>query len=85
MTKSTPVFGLVKRYRAYKCTACGHEQEVQTDHTNKALAVCQHCSWMASKYDGVTLFGTAHRWFSYMGQPLCTADRFNPSTKETEL
>ena len=36
------------RYRAYRCTVCGHEQKIQTNHDGTCLDYCKGCSWKPS-------------------------------------
>lgn len=70
-------YGLMVMYRHYECTACGHAQEVQTNHTGTCYAVCQSCSWKVHAHPGVHMLGSMHRLFKYAGPPVQDAER-NP-------
>lgn len=75
--KPAPVFGLMIRYRPYKCTACGHESNISTNHTDVCYDYCTKCSWMCSKYPAM-IFGTHYyRAFAYNGGPV-TEEEKNP-------
>lgn len=63
-----PVFGLMVTYRPYVCTACGHKDSVQTNHTGECYHWCHGCSWTVSKYPGMTFNGRMYRKFSYVGE-----------------
>lgn len=63
-------FGLRVTYRPYKCTNCGHEQEIQTNHTGECMDYCKGCSWMPSQGKGYkipALGGHTYRKFVYNG------------------
>jgi len=52
MEKNPPLFGLKALHRPYECTVCGHEQEIETNHTDSCLDYCKGCSWEPSFGEG---------------------------------
>ena len=54
-TMEKDTFGLKHTYRPYRCTVCGHEQEIGTNHTGACSDICKGCSW---KGEG---FGAGHK------------------------
>jgi len=61
---SGPMFGLKYEHRRYRCTVCGHETTIGTNHTDSCLNHCTECSWKAEGFGpGVRMFGTVHRRF----------------------
>lgn len=74
-----PIFGLMVRYRKYKCLVCDHEQSIQTNHTDNCFSHCGGCSWR-SDYNPETKYrydaGT-HRPFTYIGGEPAN-DEYNP-------
>ena len=35
-------------YRTYRCLNCGHEKQIQTNHTMPCIDYCHECSWKPS-------------------------------------
>jgi predicted nucleic acid-binding Zn ribbon protein len=64
-------FGLKVEYRPYECTACGHEVEIQTNHTDNCYSICKGCSWKGEGFgEGVripALGNGIYRAFKYSG------------------
>jgi hypothetical protein len=76
-------FGLLVRYRPYRCDCCGHIDQVQTNHTGSILHVCPGCSWRGAR-DSTGKWYRAdigkHRPHEYIG-PEPGADEVNPYWK----
>lgn len=44
-------YGLKVDYRKYRCMTCGHEHDVQTNHTGPLQVRCPNCSWKGGGHD----------------------------------
>lgn len=76
MTK--PVYGLMVRYRDYKCLVCNHIQSISTNHTEKCYDHCKGCSWRSAYKAGEYHYLTGeYRQFQYVG-PAPTKAEHNP-------
>lgn len=67
----TSTWGMKLAYRPYKCTVCGHEEEIQTNHTGTVSNYCKGCSWKPSFGPGhkiPALGNHTYRVFKYNGQ-----------------
>lgn len=78
-----PVFGLKVAYRPYKCTACGHEDSVSTNHTDLCYSFCNNCSWTCGKYESLMFNGRHYSAFVYNGGPV-TEEEKNPHAFKKE-
>ncbi len=60
------------KYRPYKCSDCGKEQSLQTNHTGEVSAYCHGCSWKPSfgntGHKIPALGGHTYRRFTYSGE-----------------
>ena len=57
-----PKFGLKYEHRPYRCTVCGNQTTIGTNHTASCLSHCTSCSWKSIGFgDGVRINGTIHR------------------------
>jgi len=52
--------------KLYKCSACGKEQLINTNHNGRCMDHCKGCSWQAMAFPGVQMFGTWHRVFDHI-------------------
>lgn len=50
MTNTEPVYGLMAKWRPYKCDCCGNVRKISTNHTGPCWPTCPNCSWR-SAYD----------------------------------
>lgn len=78
MTK--PIFGLKVKYRDYKCLCCGHEQQVQTNHTDVCYDHCKGCSWRSNFVEPghvLNFIAGSFRPFKFVGQPPTKEDDYN--------
>jgi hypothetical protein len=65
----SPEFGLKYDYRPYKCTVCGYETMIGTNHTDSCMNYCRNCSWKSEGFGpGVRMFGALHRTFVFSGE-----------------
>lgn len=74
------VFGLKVNYRPYKCLCCGHEQPVQTNHTDVCYDHCKGCSWRSNFVEpghALNFSAGGNRPFKHVG-PAPTKDEHNP-------
>lgn len=59
---NAPKFGFKHSQRRYRCTVCGHETWIGTNHTDKCWNHCTNCSWKGEGFGpGARMFGTMHR------------------------
>jgi hypothetical protein len=67
-------FGLPHGYRPYRCTCCGHEKKIGTNHTDRCADYCHGCSWKVSAYPiAMIVADRAYRMFEYVapdGEPV---------------
>ena len=71
-----PEFGLNRDLRPYRCTFCGHEEKLSTNHTSLIYSIyCKSCSWKGMRDE----FGDYHqpsgRTFAYAGYELGEGQR----------
>ena len=66
----TPEFGLPRQPRRYRCTNCGNEQQITTNHTDVCFDHCRECSWKGTwgNNPGAIMFGTWYRPFEYLDE-----------------
>ncbi len=58
-------FGLKYEHRLYKCTLCGHETRIGTNHTSSCYNYCKGCSWKSVAFGpGMRMFGSVLRKFA---------------------
>lgn len=84
ITERKPIFGLMVRYRPYRCTVCGFEMDLSTNHTGSCSAICPGCSWMPSFGEGhsIPALGShTYRTFEYCGPE---PTDFNPEAPQPE-
>ena len=56
-------------HRLYKCTACGHEKMISTNHQGECLDYCERCSWKANYAPSYLTPTHAHcRAFEYVNK-----------------
>lgn len=72
-----PVMGLYARPRAYRCTNCGTDQQISTNHTGPCFDFCRGCSWAPSFGMGAPMFGRTYRAFVFVGEAPAP-DEVNP-------
>jgi hypothetical protein len=57
----------IMKYRVYKCTACGKEKDICTNHTGSCIDYCPNCSWKANYARSFPVPGHSHgRIFEYV-------------------
>lgn len=57
-------------YRPYRCSACGHEKSIQTNHEGRCADWCPGCSWKVGAHEiAMNYGGRAYRWFDFA--PIC--------------
>lgn len=67
-TEVKAIYGLMVRYRSYRCQVCGHIQNIQTNHTGVCMDHCMGCSWRSAyKQDEYNYIAGTHRPFAYIG------------------
>lgn len=76
-------YGLLVKYRPYRCDCCGTVHDIQTNHTGPTRSLCPNCSWR-SGYDSAGNHYRAdtqkNRPHVYAGQPATDEER-NPYAK----
>lgn len=74
-----PQFGLLVRYRPYRCDCCGNVHDVQTNHTDACFAPCPKCSWHGAFDSSGRLWNAMekNRPHVYAGPPVSDNER-NP-------
>jgi len=49
-------------HRLYRCTVCGNQTTIGTNHTGPCMSHCKSCSWKSTGFGpGVRINGTIHR------------------------
>ncbi len=75
-----PIYGLMVRYRPYRCDCCNHVHDIQTNHTGTCFSTCPKCSWH-SAFDSKGNYYRADigkdRPHYYIGKAP-TAEEYNP-------
>lgn len=64
-----PEFGLPRESRLYRCTVCGHQKKITTNHTDSCADYCNDCSWKPSagpSYSIPALGSQTYRLFVYV-------------------
>lgn len=58
--------------RNYRCSCCGHEKKISTNHKTSCWSYCEDCSWKGLYFDPINqssyLFGCVHRRFDYLSE-----------------
>lgn len=78
-----PVYGLLVRYRPYRCDCCGDVHDMQTNHTGPFSGHCPNCSWRYatdSQGRGYRADTQKARPHFYAGGPVAEAEH-NPHAK----
>ena len=74
------IFGLMSRFRSYRCDVCNDVHNISTNHTDVCWPPCPNCSWR-SGYDSTGKHYRADigkcRPHYFMGDPP-KADEYNP-------
>lgn len=69
MPKAANTFGLKYEHRLYRCTLCGTESLVGTNHTSTCYNDCKGCSWKSHGFGPGLRLGNSRiqRLHTYVG------------------
>jgi DNA-directed RNA polymerase subunit RPC12/RpoP len=69
-----------REYRSYKCSVCGHKDQIQTNHIGNVLHYCKNCSWKRN------FAGSEHsHYISKLGNQTYRVFVFDPDPKLNEI